>query len=57
MGIRLALVLGDAHYGIGGKEGKTGATTKFTTATLLPTSPRAAESVKFHMRRFAIVLI
>jgi hypothetical protein len=37
MGIQLALVLGDAHYGIGGKEGKTGATTKFTTATPLPT--------------------
>jgi hypothetical protein len=36
MGIRLALVLGDAHYGIGGKEGKTGAATKFTAAIPAP---------------------
>jgi hypothetical protein len=36
MGIRLALVLGDAHYGIGGKEGKTGSATKFTAATPAP---------------------
>jgi hypothetical protein len=33
MGIRLALVLGDAHYGIAAQEGKTGATAKFIIMT------------------------
>jgi hypothetical protein len=28
--------LGNAHYGIGRKEGKTGAAMKFTAATLAP---------------------
>jgi hypothetical protein len=40
MGIRLALVLSGTHYGIGGKEGKTRAATKFISVT--PAPPVAA---------------